>query len=99
MVDELFGQFRSLLLAEFLKWLAGHVCEGALAEVRHDTTLLIERIPEATCPVLADSLGLLGCPFPSKHALARAANGIEQQNGVWVGSHSPVIEDIKLRLT
>jgi hypothetical protein len=41
---------------------------------------------------------VLGGPLPGEHALARAAHGVEQKNGMGVGSPGPVSEDVELGL-
>ena len=41
---------------------------------------------------------MFGGPLPGENALARAANGVEQKNGVWVGRHGPVAHHFDLGL-
>ena len=68
---------------------AGHVGEGTAAEVRHDRALLVEGVPEGPSPVRADGARVIDRPFPGQHALAGAADGLEEQYGVRLGGRGP----------
>ena len=98
LVEQPLAELGSLYLPEAFERLAGDIGEGAPAEVGHDSAPLVEGIPETASPVRADLRGMFGGPLPGQHALARAANGVEQDNRVRVGSHGPVAQDVELRL-
>ena len=95
--EKILRQFGRPHLVQLLQRPAGHVGERATAEVRHDRASFVERIPKAPGPVGAHLDGVVVRPFPSKSALAIAANGVEQEEVRGICCLRPVVQVQQLR--
>ena len=68
----------SRLVRERLARAPGHVGERRHAEVVHGRAAFVEAVPEPAGPIGPLARGVLRDPFPGRHALAHAADRVDQ---------------------